>query len=237
MKVTSRRSITRRARRVDGRSSGDRSRTRSRTSRAPCTRHDRRALTTACSRSSSSHTRWRSPRSLPSARAAVDEVQAPAARAVGRDDRPLRQLEARPVVEHAQVHAVAGRAAAGPRPCPGDAGVADGVGDQLGGQQAQVLRGALAELGASGASAAATSRAACRVAGKRSGPARGGATCTARQAMSSRGLPSAIATAVALQVLDHRRAGPRPRARRRARRGRPRSGCRRGAAASLTPSV
>ena len=50
----------------------------------------------------------------------------------------------------------------------GDAGVADGVGDQLGGQQAQVLRDARAELAASGASAAATSRAACGVAAKRS---------------------------------------------------------------------
>ena len=102
-----------------------------------------------------------------------------------------------PVVEHAQVHAVARRAAARPRPCRPRR--------RCGGRRwpparwpaAAGPRRALAELGASGASASATSCAAARR-GRRSARTRAAAaaTCSARQAMSSRGLPSAFATAV-----------------------------------------
>ena len=52
------------------------------------------------------------------------------------------------------------------------------------------------------------------VAGKRSDTTRGGVTCSARQAMSSRGVPAAISTAVRFEVLDHGARARRPRARR-----------------------
>ena len=71
--------------------------------------------------------------------AAVDQVEPPAAGTLRGDDGTLGRLEARALVEHAEVHA----SAVEPHldlDRPGhDAGVTDRVRDQFGGQQAQIL--------------------------------------------------------------------------------------------------
>src|SRR5262245_57485959 len=76
----------------------------------------------------------------PARGALIDEVEPPAARPLGRDDRALRGLEAGPVVGDADVHDVAGHADAELQRAVGHAGVTDGVGDELGREQPQVGR-------------------------------------------------------------------------------------------------
>ena len=88
-------------------------------------------------------------------------------------------------------------AAAGPRPSPRATPVwrtALATSSVASSRRSWAVRGPSASD--TGSSAAATSRAACSVAGKRSETTRGGVTCSARQAMSSRGCPAAISTAV-----------------------------------------
>src|SRR4051794_27280313 len=74
----------------------------------------------------------------PARRALVDQVEAPAAGAFGCGQRAVRDLEARPVVGHAQVHDVAGQPHAQLERAVGHARMPDRVGDELGRQQSQI---------------------------------------------------------------------------------------------------
>ena len=135
------------------------------------------------------------------------------------------------------MHAVAGDAQLDLDRAAGDAGVPDGVGDELGGQQAHVLRRAVPELaGQRGERGGDVARG---VPGRRRSdrrPAAAVVTCTARQAMSSRGLPPASATAVDSRCSTTARGPSAARSTTSAVSSSSLSS-RRGAAASLTPSV